>query len=121
MKFLVDMALSIDLATWLRGVGHDAVHASELGMHRSSDTDIMQRAKLEARTVITADLDYPRLLALSRAIEPSVILFRDGNWSDRDVERRMAEILTILPEAELLHSIVTVERECIRRRRLPLS
>jgi predicted nuclease of predicted toxin-antitoxin system len=121
MKFLVNMALSIDLATWPRSIGHDAVHASELGLHRSPDSEIMERAKAEDRTVITADLDYPRLLALSRAAEPSLVMFRDGNWTDREVVRRMSEVLAVLSEAELLQSIVTVERERIRRRRLPLS
>lgn len=121
MKFLIDMALSPALANWLCESGHDAVHAGELGLHRAPDTEIMSRAKLEQRTVVTADLDYPRLLALSRAIEPSVILFRDGNWNEADVVRRMGEVLAALPEAEISESIVTVERERIRRRRLPLG
>ncbi len=68
MKFLVDMPLSPALAAWLRNRGHDAVHAVELGFHRSSDADILAHAKSEARTVVTADLDYPRLLALARAL-----------------------------------------------------
>ena len=71
--------------------GYDAVHVSELGLHRASDTDIMARAKEEGRTMITADLDYPRLLALAQVTDPSLILFRAGNWTEADVITRMGE------------------------------
>jgi predicted nuclease of predicted toxin-antitoxin system len=63
VKFLVDMPLSPELATWLRAEGHDAVHANELSMNRSPDADILQAAAHTGRVVITADLDFPRLLA----------------------------------------------------------
>jgi len=33
----------------------------------------------EVRTVVTADLDYPRLLALAGAAGPGRILFRGGD------------------------------------------
>ena len=71
--------------------------------------------------MITADLDYPQLLALSRASEPSVILFRDGNWSDVQIVARTAEILAALNESDIASSIIVVERDRIRRRRLPLG
>ena len=121
MKFLVDMPLSPALAAWLRGQGYDAVHAAELGLHRSPDTDILARAAQEARTVITADLDYPRLLALARTTDPSLILFRGGAWSDTEVIARMSEILRTPTAKELEQSIIVVDRHRIRRRRLPID
>jgi predicted nuclease of predicted toxin-antitoxin system len=39
-------------------------------------------ARREQRVVITADLDFPRMLALSAAEGPGLILFRGGNYSD---------------------------------------
>jgi predicted nuclease of predicted toxin-antitoxin system len=80
------MPLSPMLASSLRNWGHDAVHAAELGLARASDIDIVTLAKEEGRTIITADLDYPRLLAVAGATNPSLILFREGNWSDTEVE-----------------------------------
>ena len=74
MKFLIDIPLSITLARWLAEAGHDALHAYDLGLERAADIDIIKRARQDQRTVITADLDYPRLLALSDASEPSLIL-----------------------------------------------
>ncbi len=121
MKFLVDMPLSPMLAAWLRGQGHDAVHAAELGLIRTRDIDLMARAKQEGRTIVTADLDYPRLLALAQTTDPSLILFRDGNWSDADVIARMGEILQALTADDLAQSIIVVDRDRVRRRRLPIS
>lgn len=121
MKFLVDMPLSPELAAWLRQQGHDAIHAAEVMLARAADLEIMARAKQERRTVITADLDYPRLLALAQMTDPSLILFRNGNWSEADVIARMREILHTLPPAEIAGSIISVDRNRVRRRRLPIS
>ena len=44
VKFLVDVALSADLAAWLRSLGHDAVHASELQLSRAPDSQILSNA-----------------------------------------------------------------------------
>jgi predicted nuclease of predicted toxin-antitoxin system len=57
VKFLVDMPLSLELAQWLRTEGHDAVHANELSMNRSPDSEILQAAARGERVVITADFD----------------------------------------------------------------
>ena len=121
MKFLIDMPLSPGFAAWLREQGHDSIHASELGLHRASDSEIIARAKLEARTIVTADLDYPKLLAMARATEPSVILFRDGDWSETEIVQRTTEILAALTAKDIEQSIIVIERHRVRRRRLPLK
>lgn len=121
MKFLVDMPLSPALATWLVDLGHDAVHAAALGLHSATDNEIIACAKREERTVITADLDYPRLLALARSREPSLILFRSGNWSEAAIRARLNDVLVALTETDIARSIVVVDRDRVRRRRLPLG
>ena len=121
MKFLVDMPLSPELAAWLREHGHDARHAAEVGLDRAANSDIMALAHEEGRTIVTADFDYPRLLALGHRSAPSLILFRDGHWSELEVIKRMSEILRMLAPAEIETSIVVVERNRIRRRRLPID
>lgn len=121
MKFLIDMPLSPDLVQWLQHRGHDAVHAAALGLDRAPDTEIIARALLESRTIVTADLDYPRLLAITQASAPSLILFRDGEWSEADVRERFGAVLAALNEDDIRDSIVVVERDRIRRRRLPLK
>lgn len=121
MKFLVDMPLSPELAAWLRRKNHDAAHVAELGLDRAPDIEIIEAAIAADRTIITADLDYPRLLATAELASPSVILFRDGNWSDAEIVARMDEVLRVLSEAEIAQSIIVVERNRLRRRRLPID
>ena len=84
MKFLVDMPLSPALADWLVARGHDAVHASRIGLALAPDETILAHAGKEHRVVVTADLDFPRLIALAQADGPGLILFRGGHFSCED-------------------------------------
>ncbi|MCX5909819.1 MAG: DUF5615 family PIN-like protein [Deltaproteobacteria bacterium] len=120
MKFLIDMPLSPLLADWFKAKGHDAVHAIHLAMGRAPDSDILERARLDERVVITADLDYPRLLAITRAEGPGIILFRGGNYSDQETFERMDRVLETITPENLAASIVVIEKKKIRRRPLPL-
>jgi predicted nuclease of predicted toxin-antitoxin system len=115
------MPLPPALARWPAAQGHDAVHASAHGLDRALDSEILTRASQDARTVVTADLDYPRLLALAGSEGPSLILFRGGNWSETDIIARMQQILHVMSESEVAQSIVVVDRTRVRRRRLPIA
>jgi hypothetical protein len=48
-------------------------------------------------------------------------LFRNGYWSDADVSKRMDEILQSLTAADIAQSIIVVDRDRVRRRRLPIE
>ena len=120
MKFLVDMALSPDLAEWLRAEGHDAIHANELAMNRSPDSEILQSAAREGRVVITADLDFPRLLAELGSTGPGLILLRGGNYSEAESQDCVRRVLMSCASAELPRIVVVVDSERIRRRWLPI-
>ena len=120
MKFLIDMPLSPELAVWLQQKGHDAFHASDQGLDRAADSIIFEIARREQRVIITADLDYPRLLAFSRADGPGLVLFRGGNYSEQESLARLARALEVIPQEELPRSLVVIDKERIRRRWLPI-
>jgi len=120
VKFLVDMPFRPQ-SRWLGTNGHDAVHAADLQLHSAADDQIVARAAHEGRVIITADLDYPRLLAGSNAFGPGLILFRSGSWTESRVRERLHAILTELSETEIAHSIVVIERDRVRRRGLPIG
>ena len=121
MKFLIDMPVTPDAAPHLRAAGHDAIHAVDLGLARSSDNELLAAARREGRIVITADLDYPRLIALQQADRPGVILFRGGAYSDREMLALLDRVLARASTLDLEHSIVVVDRTRIRRRALPID
>jgi len=120
LRFLVDMPLSPMLADWLNRQGHEAVHALQVGLDRSSDDAILARASAEGQVIVTADLDYPRLLALAGAKGPGLILFRGGNYSEAESIGRLSAALDRIAERELPHSIVVIEKRRIRQRHLPI-
>ena len=119
MSFLVDMPLPPGLAAWLRDQGYKADHASEIDMSRATDETILGYAKSKDMVVITADLDYPRLLSLTQEEGPGIILFRGGNYSNEQTVILLSRVLELIPANELGSSIVVIEEKRIRRRRLP--
>jgi predicted nuclease of predicted toxin-antitoxin system len=114
------MPLSPGLARWLTQGGHDAVHAFSLGLDRAPDTVILERARREDRIVITADLDYPRLLALAHAEGPGLILFRGGCYGESEAIKHLERVLKRFSDDLLAKSIVVIEKNRIRYRPLPL-
>jgi len=121
VKFLIDMPLSPGLESWLTQKGHDAVHAFKIGLERATDAEIIAYARREQRVVVTADLDYPRLLALAHSEAPGLVLFRGGNYSEQEAVERLKRVLETIPNEELPHSIIVIEKMRIRRRHLPLE
>jgi len=121
MRFLVDMPVSFQLAVWLNEQGHDAVHASHIGLFNAKDVLIIKEAVKQNRVIITSDLDFPQILAISRAQDPGVVLFRGGNYSDHEMIDLLKRVLERYPEERLAHAITVVDKARIRRCPLPVE
>jgi predicted nuclease of predicted toxin-antitoxin system len=97
LKLLVDMPVTPQAVAHLAAKGHEAVHASAVGLSATPDIEILERARAEDRIVITADLNYPRLLALLKANRPGVILFRGGAYSEAETLALLDRVLVGAP------------------------
>jgi len=74
LKFLVDNALSPEVAVALSRAGYDAAHVRDRGIQHAGDETIFAYAAREGRVVVSADTDFGHILARRTLKGPSVIL-----------------------------------------------
>lgn len=121
MRALLDMPVSASLLDVVEARGHEGVHAHGIGQDRATDRELLEIARREHRVVITADLDFPRLLALSSSTGPGLILFRGGNYSEAEMCDLLDRVLSRVPSEVLEVSICVVDKRRVRVTRLPRS
>lgn len=92
MRFVLDMGLARSTAEFLRQQRHDAIHLRDQGLQRLSDEKIVEKALAERRIILTHDLDFGRIVALSRGQLPSVITFRLADMRAVEVNRRLEDV-----------------------------
>jgi predicted nuclease of predicted toxin-antitoxin system len=120
MRFLADMGVSPRTVDWLRSQGHDAIRLNEEGLHRLPDPQVMDKALKEKRILLTMDLGFGALLAMSKSHFPSVILFRLSDETSKAINERLGEILGLFEQELENGAIISVNDEVVRVRSLPL-
>jgi predicted nuclease of predicted toxin-antitoxin system len=121
MKFLLDMGISPEVGAFLRGLGFEATHLHDEGLDTLPDPSILLKAREQGYVLLTHDLDFPELVAASRAALPSVIVFRLNNMKPDKVIFHLQKVLD-QTGSELEHgAIVSVTDGLMRVRTLPIS
>ncbi len=106
MRFLADMGIALRIVEWLRTEGHDTIHLREEGLHRLPNGAIFDKAAAERRILLTFDLDFGEILALTTT--PHVL-------------ERLGKVLGDSGRALEEGAVVVVEESPHRVRRLPLG
>jgi predicted nuclease of predicted toxin-antitoxin system len=91
MRFLLNMNICRAVGPTLADLGQQWAHARDVGLARADDRAVVDLARREGMTVITHDLDYADILALSGQTRPSVIIFRLRLSSPLAMSRRLRE------------------------------
>jgi predicted nuclease of predicted toxin-antitoxin system len=121
MRLLADMGVSLRVVDWLRAQRHNVVHLRELGLHRLADADIFDKATAEGRVILTFDLDFGEIVALSHGSRTSVVLFRLRNARTENVISRLDRVLADSSDALERGAVVIVEDGRHRVRLLPVG
>ena len=120
LKFVIDNDISPGFASSLGDRGFDATHVRAYGMSAAGDEEILARAAIEGRVVVTQDSDFTTIMALKRLTQPSVVYFRTSRKSQRHLLPIFLANLPTFAEDLALGAVVVIEDTRIRIRRLPI-
>lgn len=123
IRLLIDNNLPPALAGNLRNLGVPTEHVREALTATTEDEEIAQHALLTGATVVTADNDFPEMLAHSGALGPSIIILLRGRVPSRPEQQSVLlyNQLDRLREDLAEGAVVVIDPPQIRIRRLPLG
>jgi predicted nuclease of predicted toxin-antitoxin system len=120
-RLLLDQSLPRSTATLLNQAGWDVIHVAEIGMSRSDDLDILQRARVESRVCVALDADFHALIATSGERSPSVIRIRKEGLNATALATLLQTIWPRIEDALDSGALVTVTEHSVRVRHLPVA
>jgi predicted nuclease of predicted toxin-antitoxin system len=120
MRFLLDQGLPRSAVDALRGRGHLAEHVGDLGMSRASDLEILAVARGRGDVVVTLDADFHALLAIERALSPSVIRIRAEGLRGQGVAQIILAVVSVAQTELDAGAAVSARPGAMRLRKLPL-
>lgn len=119
MKLLIDMNLTPRWVDVFVDAGFEAAHWSALGRAFAPDREIMDFAVANSYVVVTNDLDFGAILAMTNAARPSVVQIRGGDLSPEAIGGQVLEALRQMGPELLEGALVTVDPLKTRARVLP--
>ena len=121
MRLALDMNLSTEWVDFLAQRGHSASHWTDLGDVEADDEQIVEWCRDHEAVLVSHDLDFGRILAMTRARGPSVVQFRNQPMLPEDAGEAFVEMLEVCQQALRDGAIVTFDGAEWRARILPLS
>ncbi|MGA7617710.1 MAG: DUF5615 family PIN-like protein [Thermoanaerobaculia bacterium] len=120
MKLLIDFNLAPSLARKLSTRGIESVHWMSIGEPTAADSEILERARRQGWVVVTRDLDFSDLLALSSQRLPTVIQIRMVDVLNEELVAMILALVESHAEAIQAGCLISVDERGARARLLPL-
>jgi len=121
IRLLLDMGIAQATGRHLRASGHDVVHLLEQQLACLPDDQIVAKAQEEGRAIVTHDLDFGRIVALSGRSVPSVVTLRLGDMTPARVNVALDTALRAAGRSLEKGALVTITDRGIRVRVLPID
>ena len=120
MKLLIDMNLSPRWVDVLTNAGIEAAHWSAVGAYNASDSEIMAYAKTNDYIVLTHDLDFSAILAVTHGEKPSVVQIRADDVNPDVIGKQVIGALQQMTSDLADGALLTIDTNRTRVRLLPL-
>lgn len=121
MKLIVDMNLSPKWVGYLTDAGFETYHWSSIGAGHAPDSEIMDYAREQNCVVLTNDLDFSAILAVTHGSKPSVVQIRADDLGHDAIGKQVVVALRQMAFDLENGALVTVEPSKTRLRILPLQ
>lgn len=112
MKFLVDECVDAAVIAWLRSQGHDVTAIIETSASISDD-QVLKKALLENRVLVTMDKDFGDLVFRGAQAHCGVILLRILSWQPEHIVSLLHDVL-VKHGHELDNSFIVATMQSIR-------
>jgi len=116
MRFLTDQDVYAVTTRFLRNLGHDVVTASELGLSRTIDSELLRHARADRRIFVTRDRDFGRLV-FAQNMGAGIIYLRMTPATADAVHEELERVLSTYAENELVQVFLVIEPARHRLRR----
>jgi len=121
LKLLADANVAAATIRALRAQGQDVASVAETRQFALSDPEIVKLARRDARTIVTFDQDFGRLLAMEGVSSPSAIILRLEDQTPSYVNPRLLSALELHGEALAAGAVMVVHEGNVRVRPLPIQ
>jgi predicted nuclease of predicted toxin-antitoxin system len=121
VNFLLDQGLPRSTVRHLRAAGLAAVHVGDIGLAEASDARILEEGLRRQSVVVTLDADFHALLAITRAVAPSVVRIRIEGLRGEELGSLLQEVASRAGSALGKGAAVSVTAKRIRVRMLPVG
>jgi len=115
------MNMSPQWCTYLQSFAVDVVHWSQVGELDATDSEIMKWAVNDQRIVLTNDLDFGTILAISGATGPSVIQTRGQDLSPLTLGPAVIAVRSQFAAQLDTGALITIPEDQLRVRVLPFG
>jgi predicted nuclease of predicted toxin-antitoxin system len=121
MNVLVDMNLSPRWVEYFSTKGHHAKHWSEIGEPSASDRKLFDWARMNDYLIMTNDLDFGIILALTHSHGPSVLQIRAQDLMPHAIGHSICSILEYYKTEIETGVLITLDDQKSRARLLPIK
>ncbi len=114
LRLYLDQMFQVDVAQALREQGYDVLRASETGLARVDDCQILEKAISENRILITLDEHFGNWVVLPLSKHPGVIRIKVTPTTSSKVIKLLSHFLRNHTQEQFIDHLVILSGKCAK-------